>query len=86
LTPNAHARVTASTFLHVAAAERESPISAQPLPPRSIAFAASSSISEFIAAIKEKRESNGSLTQLLPCMHVLGKLESIINPRRNAHG
>jgi hypothetical protein len=46
----------------------------------------SSSISEFIAAIKEKREPNGSLTQLLPCMHVLGKLESIIDPRRNAHG
>ncbi len=31
---------------------------------------------EFIAAIKEKREPNGSLAaELLPCMHVLGKLE-----------
>ena len=30
---------------------------------------------EFIAAIKEKREPNASLAQLLPCMHVLGKLE-----------
>src|SRR5919202_2608252 len=32
---------------------------------------------EFIAAIKEKREPNASLQQLLPCMHVLGKLEQI---------
>ncbi len=30
---------------------------------------------EFIAAIKEKREPNASLAQVLPCMHVLGKLE-----------
>ena len=40
---------------------------------------------EFIAAIKQKREPNGSLAQLLPCMHVLGKLEKIIDPQRKAH-
>jgi len=27
----------------------------------------------------------GSLEQLLPCMHVLGKLEQIIDPQRKAH-
>jgi 2-hydroxy-4-carboxymuconate semialdehyde hemiacetal dehydrogenase len=40
---------------------------------------------EFIAAIKEKREPNASLRQVLPCMHVLGKLEQIIDPQRKAH-
>jgi 2-hydroxy-4-carboxymuconate semialdehyde hemiacetal dehydrogenase len=40
---------------------------------------------EFIAAIKEKRAPNGSLEQLLPCMHALGKLEQIIDPQRRAH-
>jgi 2-hydroxy-4-carboxymuconate semialdehyde hemiacetal dehydrogenase len=40
---------------------------------------------EFIAAIREKREPNGSLAQVLPCMHVLGKLERIIDPQRKAH-
>ena len=40
---------------------------------------------EFIAAIKEKREPNGSLAQVLPCMRVLGKLEKIIDPQRKAH-
>ena len=40
---------------------------------------------EFIAAIKEKREPNASLEQVLPCMHVLGKLEQIIDPQRKAH-
>jgi 2-hydroxy-4-carboxymuconate semialdehyde hemiacetal dehydrogenase len=40
---------------------------------------------EFVAAINEKREPNGSLAQLLPCMHVLGKLESIVDPQRRAH-
>jgi 2-hydroxy-4-carboxymuconate semialdehyde hemiacetal dehydrogenase len=40
---------------------------------------------EFIAAIKAKREPNASLAQLLPCMHVLGKLEKIIDPQRKAH-
>src|SRR5271169_6109965 len=40
---------------------------------------------EFIAAIKEKREPNASLQQLLPCMHVLGKLEKIVDPQRKAH-
>ena len=36
---------------------------------------------EFIAAIREKREPNGSLAQLLPCMRVLGKLEQIVDPQ-----
>jgi 2-hydroxy-4-carboxymuconate semialdehyde hemiacetal dehydrogenase len=40
---------------------------------------------EFIAAIKENREPNASLQQVLPCMHVLGKLEQIIDPQRKAH-
>ena len=40
---------------------------------------------EFIAAIKEKREPNGSLAQVLPCMRVLGRLEQIIDPQRKAH-
>ena len=40
---------------------------------------------EFIAAIREKREPNGSLAQVLPCMRVLGKLEQIIDPQRKAH-
>jgi 2-hydroxy-4-carboxymuconate semialdehyde hemiacetal dehydrogenase len=40
---------------------------------------------EFIAAIKEKRPPNGSLEQLLPCMHVLGRLEQIVDPKRLAH-
>ena len=40
---------------------------------------------EFIAAIKEKREPNGSLAQLLPCMRTLGKLEKQIDPDRKAH-
>jgi 2-hydroxy-4-carboxymuconate semialdehyde hemiacetal dehydrogenase len=37
---------------------------------------------EFIAAIREKREPNSALAQVLPCMQVLGKLESIIDPKR----
>jgi 2-hydroxy-4-carboxymuconate semialdehyde hemiacetal dehydrogenase len=37
---------------------------------------------EFIAAIQEKREPNSSLDQVLPCMRVLGKIESIIDPKR----
>lgn len=37
---------------------------------------------EFIAAIREKREPNSSLEQVLPCMHVLGKLEKMIDPNR----
>ena len=40
---------------------------------------------EFIAAIKEKREPNGSLAQVLPCMRVLGRLEKIVDPQRRAH-
>jgi 2-hydroxy-4-carboxymuconate semialdehyde hemiacetal dehydrogenase len=40
---------------------------------------------EFIAAIKEKREPNGSLAQVMPCMRTLGKLERMIDPDRKAH-
>ena len=40
---------------------------------------------EFIAAIREKRQPNASLAQVLPCMHALGKIEQIIDPRREAH-
>jgi 2-hydroxy-4-carboxymuconate semialdehyde hemiacetal dehydrogenase len=40
---------------------------------------------EFIAAIKGKREPNGSLAQVLPAMKVLGRLEQIIDPQRRAH-
>src|SRR5215467_709734 len=37
---------------------------------------------EFIAAIREKREPNSSLAQVLPCMRVLGKIERLIDPKR----
>jgi len=37
---------------------------------------------EFLAAIKEKREPNSSLAQVLPCMRVLGKIENLIDPKR----
>jgi 2-hydroxy-4-carboxymuconate semialdehyde hemiacetal dehydrogenase len=40
---------------------------------------------EFIAAIREKRQPNASLAQALPCMHALGRVEEIIDPRRQAH-
>jgi 2-hydroxy-4-carboxymuconate semialdehyde hemiacetal dehydrogenase len=40
---------------------------------------------EFIAAIKENREPNASLAQVLPCMRILGRLEQIIDPQRKAH-
>jgi 2-hydroxy-4-carboxymuconate semialdehyde hemiacetal dehydrogenase len=40
---------------------------------------------EFIAAIREKRQPNASLAQVLPCMHALGRIEEIIDPRRAAH-
>ncbi len=40
---------------------------------------------EFIAAIKEKREPNASLAQVMPCMEALGRVEQIIDPRREAH-
>jgi hypothetical protein len=40
---------------------------------------------EFIAAIKEKREPNSSLAQVIPCMRILGRLEAIIDPQRKAH-
>ncbi|MBO0750913.1 MAG: Gfo/Idh/MocA family oxidoreductase, partial [Bradyrhizobiaceae bacterium] len=40
---------------------------------------------EFIAAINEKREPNASLAQVLPCMQVLGRIEQIIDPNRQAH-
>ena len=39
---------------------------------------------EFLAAIKDKREPNSSLAQVLPCMRVLGKLEQIVDPQRKA--
>ena len=37
---------------------------------------------EFIAAINEKREVNSSLAQVMPCMRVLGRLEKLIDPKR----
>jgi 2-hydroxy-4-carboxymuconate semialdehyde hemiacetal dehydrogenase len=37
---------------------------------------------EFIAAIREKREPNAALAQVLPCMRVMGKIESMIDPKR----
>jgi 2-hydroxy-4-carboxymuconate semialdehyde hemiacetal dehydrogenase len=40
---------------------------------------------EFLAAIREKREPNASLAQVLPCMRVLGKLEQMVDPERRAH-
>jgi 2-hydroxy-4-carboxymuconate semialdehyde hemiacetal dehydrogenase len=40
---------------------------------------------EFIAAIREKREPNSSLAQVLPAMRVLGRLEQIIDPQRRPH-
>jgi len=40
---------------------------------------------EFIAAIKGKREPNASLAQVMPCMEALGKIEQMIDPRREAH-
>jgi 2-hydroxy-4-carboxymuconate semialdehyde hemiacetal dehydrogenase len=40
---------------------------------------------EFIAAIREQRQPNASLAQVLPCMHTLGRIEQIIDPRREAH-
>jgi 2-hydroxy-4-carboxymuconate semialdehyde hemiacetal dehydrogenase len=40
---------------------------------------------EFIAAIKGKREPNASLAQVLPCMVTLGRIEQMIDPRREAH-
>jgi len=40
---------------------------------------------EFIAAIRGKREPNGSLAQVLSCMRVLGRLEKLIDPQRKAH-
>jgi 2-hydroxy-4-carboxymuconate semialdehyde hemiacetal dehydrogenase len=40
---------------------------------------------EFIAAINAKREPNSSLAQVLPCMATLGRIEQMIDPRREAH-
>ena len=40
---------------------------------------------EFFAAIRDKREPNASLAQVLPAMKVLGRLEQIIDPQRQAH-
>src|SRR5215470_13718398 len=36
---------------------------------------------EFFAAIKDKREPNSSLQQVLPCMRVLGQVEKLIDPK-----
>ncbi len=40
---------------------------------------------EFIAAIHERRPPNASLAEVLPCMRALGRIEEIIDPRREAH-
>jgi 2-hydroxy-4-carboxymuconate semialdehyde hemiacetal dehydrogenase len=40
---------------------------------------------EFIAAIEGRREPNASLAQVLPCMQVLGRIERIVDPHREAH-
>jgi 2-hydroxy-4-carboxymuconate semialdehyde hemiacetal dehydrogenase len=40
---------------------------------------------EFIAAIRDGREPNASLAQVLPCMHALGRVERIVDPERKAH-
>jgi 2-hydroxy-4-carboxymuconate semialdehyde hemiacetal dehydrogenase len=37
---------------------------------------------EFIAAIKEKRQPNSSVEQVLPCMRVMGRIEKMIDPKR----
>jgi len=37
---------------------------------------------EFISAIRDRREPNSSLAQVLPCMEVLGRLEHIVDPKR----
>src|SRR5438067_4452264 len=37
---------------------------------------------EFIAAIQQKREPNASVAQVMPAMRVLGKLEQIVDPKR----
>ncbi|MGY9107413.1 MAG: Gfo/Idh/MocA family protein, partial [Alphaproteobacteria bacterium] len=37
---------------------------------------------EFVAAIKENRQPNSSLEEVLPCMQVLDKLEKMIDPER----
>jgi 2-hydroxy-4-carboxymuconate semialdehyde hemiacetal dehydrogenase len=40
---------------------------------------------DFVAAIRENREPNSSLAQVLPCMRALGRVEQIIDPQRQAH-
>src|ERR1700728_1645269 len=40
---------------------------------------------EFVEATTEGREPNSSIAGVLGCMHVLGKLEKIIDPQRKAH-
>jgi 2-hydroxy-4-carboxymuconate semialdehyde hemiacetal dehydrogenase len=40
---------------------------------------------EFIAAIKEQREPNGSLAEVMPCMEALARIEKMIDPGREAH-
>jgi len=40
---------------------------------------------EFVAAIRESREPNSSIAQVLPCYQVLHDLEQQIDPERRAH-
>ena len=40
---------------------------------------------EFVAAIREGREPNSSIAQVMPCYRVLHELEQQIDPQRRAH-
>src|SRR5690606_7772999 len=40
---------------------------------------------EFVSAIREGREPNSSIAQVLPCYQVLHDLEQQIDPERRAH-
>ena len=40
---------------------------------------------EFIAAIREKREPNASVQQVLPAMRTLGRLEDVLNSSSLTH-
>ncbi|MDO5501304.1 MAG: hypothetical protein Q4F67_16670, partial [Propionibacteriaceae bacterium] len=40
---------------------------------------------EFVAAIREGREPDASIAQVLPCYRVLAELEQQIDPQRAAH-
>jgi len=41
---------------------------------------------EFVAAIREGREPNSSIAQVIDCYRVLGDLEQQVDPQREAHG